>query len=118
MSNDIEVLKEARRLIDEAGWSRDKFFRDDKGNARLYSDEDGICSFCLIGAAAKASGQRTPYWLDLSLGVRTALTRAFESKTGKKLDSYIYLFHFNDGAPDKSVVLGLLDEAIQALDQQ
>ncbi len=59
MKTTLEILKEARALIeDPARWTRKIYARDEQGFGVSETDPEAVC-FCSLGAIAKVSGVPT-----------------------------------------------------------
>jgi hypothetical protein len=96
----VAVLREARRLIAEVGWTQGAYARDAVGTTISPAREDATC-FCMEGALRRASRDR---------GLFDAAEGVILDKCGE-----LTIPSFND-APDrtKDEVLSVLDRAIAA----
>ena len=120
MNEAIKILREARRLLAEKGWTKNSYACDVRGNA-VYTGSGEAVKFCMLGAIAKVHltsepengrlvpiDELPPYNAALSL-----LSRVVHDETG------LWIPDFND-APErtKEECLAVYDKAIELAAQE
>lgn len=99
----LAVLREARRLIAEVGWTQWAFARD-VDSIEVSPKNPKACCFCLFGAVIRANSN-----LGFPARVRAAVDQALDSAVGPTHSNHVI---FNDHARTKEDVLAVLDKAI------
>lgn len=103
-AKEVAILREARRLLVEKGWTRNEFARDAEGCPSSYRGPDAVC-FCARGAILRAGD--VPDCEDYAPGERF-LERALPNGP-----YYGSIVSFNDSPfTTKEDVLALYDRAI------
>lgn len=105
------ILREARRLIAEVGWTQHEFARDAGGNLVRYASPKAAC-FCAIGAARRALATLGAPGASGRPGVVAPLRKQARAR------GYRCVVEFNDDpTTTKDEVLELFDDAIASLEQ-
>lgn len=107
----VELLREARRLIAEFGWTQGVSARNLERKPVLPTDPTAV-AFCATGALDRAYRNFCGFPLQLNADVFVALVHGMGGNNTDD-DSTVHIIHFND-ALGRTVdqVLGVYDRAI------
>lgn len=106
MSETAEILKKAKALLVEKGWTKECYARGADGEYRLPTSPEATC-FCVFGAVQAADGADES--CDLSpegWQARRVLTLAAVTR------GYLHVPWFNDAQESVEPILALFDDAI------
>ncbi len=116
MSMYVTVLKEARRLVDEVGWTRHAEARDANDNVVDWDSADATC-FCMVGSIHKAYENVNPE-VDDGPDVYDIISDVSHLLRSSGITEHV-IIKFNDNqAESKEEVLAAFDAVIKTYEAE